>query len=122
MQSRNNYSGLLNLEEEGSTVPQNIGNHSPSDTITFQKILIFFPRHVCVVYCNYEPYPVILYVVYCNCEPYLVIFFVSVVARLVLENVEREEEDGEDDSVVCNGTSVIGVDTDHNTNGELDSG
>jgi hypothetical protein len=108
MLSRKNHSGLLNLEEEGRTDPQIIRNHSPSDTVTSQKILIFFPRHVCVVYCDYEPY--------------LVILFVSMAARLVLESAEREEEDGEDDLVVCNVTSTSGVHTDHNTNGEPDSG
>ena len=43
-------------------------------------------------------------------------------ASLVLESVEQEDEDGEDDSVVCNGTSMNGVHADHNTNGEPDSG
>jgi hypothetical protein len=43
-------------------------------------------------------------------------------ASLVLEIVEQEEEEGEDDSVVCNGTSMNDVHTDHNTNGKPDSG
>jgi hypothetical protein len=42
-------------------------------------------------------------------------------ASLVLESVEQEDEDGEDDSVVCNGASVNDVHTDHNTNGEPES-
>jgi len=43
-------------------------------------------------------------------------------ASLVLESVEQEDKDGEDDSVVCNGTSISDVHADHNTNGEPDSG
>ena len=39
----------------------------------------------------------------------------------MLESVEQEAEDGEDDSVVCNGTSMNDVQADHNTNGEPDS-
>jgi len=107
-QSKKNYSGLLNLEDEGSTVLQNIRNHSPSDTVISQKTLIFFPRHVCVVCCNHDPYPVIL--------------FVSMAASPVSESAEQVDEDGEDDSVVCNGTSINDVHADHNTNGEPDSG
>jgi hypothetical protein len=48
--------------------------------------------------------------------------FVFMAASLVLESVEQEDEDGEDDSVVCNGTSINDVHADHNTNGEPDSG
>jgi hypothetical protein len=44
-----------------------------------------------------------------------------VVVSLVLESVEQEAEDGEDDSVVCNGTNLNDVHADH-TNGEPDSG
>ena len=40
----------------------------------------------------------------------------------MLESVEQEDEDGEEDSVVCNGTSINDVHADHNTNGEPDSG
>ena len=59
---------------------------------------------------------------YCNYEPYAVILFVYMAASPVLESVEQEDEDGEDDSVVCNGTSNRDVHADHNTNGEPDSG
>jgi hypothetical protein len=59
---------------------------------------------------------------YCNCEPYPVILFVSMASSLVLESVEQEDEEGEDDSVVCHGTSISDVHTGHNTNGEPHSG
>jgi hypothetical protein len=39
----------------------------------------------------------------------------------MLESVEQEDDDGEDDSVVCNGTNVGGVHTDCSTDGEPDS-
>jgi hypothetical protein len=44
------------------------------------------------------------------------------VTSLTLESVEQEDEEGEDDSVVCNGTSTSGVHADRDMNGEPASG
>ena len=58
---------------------------------------------------------------YCDHDPDPVILFVRVTS-LTLESVEQEDEEGEDDSVVCNGTSTSGVHADRDMNGEPDSG